>query len=151
MRVYLIQHGQAKAKDADPARPLTDTGRADTQKVAGLIGPLGLRVRAIWQSGKTRARQTAELFAEAVAAEEGVVQRDGMSPDDDVAPVAEALAHSEGDLMLVGHMPFMAKLAARLLTGSESPRPVAFRNSGVVCLRRSDDGRWQLAWSVPAE
>jgi phosphohistidine phosphatase len=151
MRVYLIQHGEAKAKEEDPARSLTDRGAADTQKVAAFVKPLGLHVRAIWQSGKMRAAQTAEAFAGAVTADEGVVQRDGMAPKDDVGPVRKAIERSEGDLMLVGHMPFMAKLAGRLLAGKESARPVAFQNAGVACIERSAAGAWQVRWILTPE
>jgi len=146
MRVYLIQHGLAKSKDEDATRPLTEQGLAESWNVAAFVTELRLCVKAIWQSGKTRAAQTAEVFAGAFGAAEGVVRRGGLAPNDDVAPVAEAIERAEGDLVLVGHMPFLSKLAARLLLGKESPEPISFRNSGVVCLRRGDEGAWQVAW-----
>jgi phosphohistidine phosphatase len=148
MRVYLIQHGEAKSKEEDPERPLTDKGRADVRKMAGFLRPLHLRVRAVWHSGKARAAQTAEELASAVASEEGVVRRDGLSPLDDVGGVCDEVRRSEGDLMIVGHLPFLSRLAAALLTGRESPEPVAFRNSGVVCLQRAAAGAFQLAWII---
>jgi phosphohistidine phosphatase len=151
MRVYLIQHGEAKSKEEDPSRPLTDKGRADVRKMAGFLRPLHLRVRAVWHSGKTRAAQTAEELASAVALEEGVVQRDGLSPVDDVGPICDEIGRSQGDLMIVGHLPFLSRLAAVLLTGRESPEPVAFRNAGVVCLQRAADGAFQLAWIITPE
>ena len=133
MRVYLIQHGEAKAKEADPERPLTDKGAADVRRVAAFVEPLHLRVRAIWQSGKTRARQTAEAFAAVVKAGEGVVRHDGMGPKDDVVPVADEIVRGGEDLVLVGHLPFLGKLAGRLLVGDESRQPVALQYGGVVC------------------
>ncbi|MGB2824829.1 MAG: phosphohistidine phosphatase SixA [Phycisphaerae bacterium] len=148
MRVYLIQHGEAKSKQDDPDRPLTDGGLANVQKMAGFLRPLHLRVRAVWHSGKTRAAQTAEQFASAVQSGEGVVQRDGLAPMDDVKPVRRKIEKSEGDLMIVGHLPFLSKLAAVLLTGKESPEPIAFQNAGVVCLERSDAGTWQVRWLI---
>ena len=151
MRVYLIQHGEAKSKEEDPNRPLTDKGRADVQKMAGFLRPLLLRVRAVWHSGKTRAAQTAEQFASAVESAEGVVQRDGLSPLDDVAPICDEIGRSQGDLMIVGHLPFLSRLTAVLLTGKESPEPVAFQNSGVVCLGRGEAGTWQVRWVLTPE
>jgi len=151
MRVYLIQHGEAKAKEADPERPLTDKGAADVRRVAAFVEPLHLRVRAIWQSGKTRARQTAEAFAAVVKAGEGVVRHDGMGPKDDVVPVADEIVRGGEDLVLVGHLPFLGKLAGRLLVGDESRQPVAFQYGGVVCLEQAADGAWQVRWMLTPE
>jgi len=151
MRVYLIQHGEAKAKEADPERPLTDKGAADVRRVAAFVEPLHLRVRAIWQSGKTRARQTAEAFAAAMKAGEGVVRHDGMGPKDDVVPVADEIVRGGEDLVLVGHLPFLGKLAGRLLVGDESRQPVAFQYGGVVCLEQAGGGAWQVRWMLTPE
>jgi len=63
MRLYLVQHGKAKSKDEDPDRPLTDQGRNDIKKVAVFLAEnAGLKVTSIYHSGKTRARQTAEVL-----------------------------------------------------------------------------------------
>ena len=147
MRVYLVQHGEAKSKDQDPQRPLTDQGTADVRKVADLLAPIGLTVRGIWHSGKARAAQTAQLLAAAVAAVEGVTRRDDLSPKDPVEPLREAIESSDGDVMLVGHLPFMSKLASRLLCGDEKAPLVAFRQGGVLCLARQEE-TWQVAWMV---
>jgi phosphohistidine phosphatase len=50
--------------------------------------------------------------------------------------------------MIVGHLPFLGKLASALLTGSESVSPVAFRQGGVICLQRNEGMTWQVAWMV---
>jgi phosphohistidine phosphatase len=50
--------------------------------------------------------------------------------------------------MIVGHMPFVSRLAALLLTGFEAPPVVTFVNAGLVCLERTGDNRWQVEWSV---
>ena len=151
MRLYLIQHGEAKPKQQDPERPLTEKGLRDVRKVAEFIKPLGLRVRAVLHSGKARAAQTAEVLASAVDADEGIVQRDGLGPNDPVDPVAKDIRRAAEDLMIVGHLPFLGKLAARLLTGSESAEVVAFRNGGIVCLEYDPDRAWRLAWMITPE
>jgi phosphohistidine phosphatase len=151
MRLYLIQHGEAKSKEEDPDRPLTAQGAADAAKMAGALKPLRLCVRAVWHSGRARAAQTAQAFAAAVTADEGVVQRDGMGPKDRVGPIRKRIERSDGDLMLVGHLPFLARLAGRLLTGKGSIQPVAFQYGGVVCLERNDDGAWQVRWMLTPE
>ena len=147
MKLYLVQHGQAKAKEDDPERPLTDQGRRDVERVAALLKPLDLTVSAVWHSGKTRADQTAQLLATAIQADEGVVQRDGLAPKDPVGPVVKALADRQADLMIVGHMPFMAKLASALLAGDRKAAIVTFQQGGICCLQRDDAG-WHVAWMV---
>jgi hypothetical protein len=52
------------------------------------------------------------------------------------------------DLMLVGHLPYMAKLAGLLLCGDKEKTPIDFKMGGIVCLMRFDDGRWALEWML---
>jgi phosphohistidine phosphatase len=151
MQLYLVQHGEAKAREQDPNRPLSDKGARDVRKAADFIKPLGLEVRAVWHSGKTRARQTADILASAVSAEEGVLQRDGLAPMDDVEPVARDVGSSKGDLMIVGHLPFLGKLASRLLTADEQAGAVAFQMGGIVCVERTTEHTWRLRWMVTPE
>ena len=35
MRLYLVQHGEAKSEEEDPDRPLTDRGASDVRRVVG--------------------------------------------------------------------------------------------------------------------
>ena len=35
--LYLVQHGESKAKEEDPNRSLTDKGKEDTHHIAKLI------------------------------------------------------------------------------------------------------------------
>jgi phosphohistidine phosphatase len=151
MRLYLVQHAQAVAKDVDPQRPLTEQGRRDIQKVAGFIKPLDITVDYLWHSGKKRAAQTAEALAKVLKIRRTLTARDGLGPTDDVTLLAHKLASTAEDIMIVGHLPFLAKLASLLLTGSESVEPVAFRQGGIVCLNRSDENRWQIEWMVTPE
>jgi phosphohistidine phosphatase len=118
---------------------------ADVAKVADFLRPLGLKVAVIWHCGKPRAEQTAELLASAIAGEHGIVQQKGLAPDDPVKPVRKMIEKSEQDLMIVGHLPFLGKLAASLVTSDEAAEVVKFRYGGVVCLDRTDDGRWAVA------
>jgi phosphohistidine phosphatase len=150
MNLYLVQHAQAKPKEEDPARPLTDAGRAAAQAVAISAARLGLEVDQIRHSSKTRARQTAEALARALSPAGGVVAVSGLAPRDDVRPVAEALAGEGRPVMLVGHLPFMSRLAALLLAGDPDRGVVQFRQGGIVCLAR-EEGRWLLALFLTPE
>jgi phosphohistidine phosphatase len=145
MKIYLVQHGKAYRKDVDPQRPLTEEGQAQTKRIAEMAAKLGLDVSEIRHSGKTRAEETAVIFGRALSLMGNVKAVSGMNPTDDVEPVAEALAQEKEPVMLVGHMPFMARLAGLLVKNNPNESPVTFRNSGVVCVERQPDG-WQLNW-----
>lgn len=152
MRIYLVQHGEAKPKDADPTQPLTERGRQEAQRVAAFAKRLGLEVRQIRHSGKTRAEQTAVILGEALSPPDGVVTASGLAPLDDVQPVADALAREPQPVMLVGHLPFMAKLAALLVTGGPDRFVVRFRNGGIVCLAHEEgEDTWLVAWVLTPE
>jgi phosphohistidine phosphatase len=145
MEIYLVQHGQAEPKSVNPARPLTAQGRVDVEGVGAVAARLGVDVHQIRHSGKTRAEQTAAILGEALSPPGGVVPAPGLAPRDDVLPVAEMLARGSRPLMLVGHMPFMARLAGLLVTGDADCPVIQFRQGGIVCLERQE-GRWSVGW-----
>ncbi len=72
MALYLVQHGRSHPKDVDPDQGLTDDGRAEVQRIADVARGYGVKVRMILHSGKTRARQTADIMAAALAPADGV-------------------------------------------------------------------------------
>jgi phosphohistidine phosphatase len=139
VRIYLVQHGQAKTENEDPDRPLTDQGADDVEAVARhAVETLGVRPDRVVHSGKTRARQTAEIWAGRfdLDAEES----DALAPNDDPSTWAERLDAEPGDLMLVGHLPHVAGLASLLLTGDPERSVIEFRPGGLVALDRTDAG-----------
>jgi phosphohistidine phosphatase len=148
MRVYLVQHGESKSEGEDPQRRLTDKGLGEVQNVANFLRPLKMAVDAIWHSGKARAQQTGELLAEAVGSRDRVLQREGLGPNDQVATTREALEQAGGDVMIVGHLPFLGKLVALLVTGSEEKEIVEYQVGSVVCIERRDGGKWKVAWMI---
>ena len=148
MRLYLVQHGEAKSKQIDSERHLTEKGMRDVEKMAAFLKPLGLRMKAIWHSGKTRAAQTADILGSALVATQGIVQREGLAPNDPIGSVRETLRTATEDLMIVGHLPFLGRLASALIAGSEEADVIAFQNGGVVCIERCEDGAYRLRWMV---
>jgi phosphohistidine phosphatase len=151
MKLYLVQHAKAVSKDIDPGRPLTGEGRRDIQKVAAFIEALNLEVDLLWQSGKTRAVQTAEVLAGVVKIKTKMTARGDLAPNDDVTAIKDELISSGHDVMIVGHLPFLSKLTSLLLTGNASAGTVAFQNSGIVALERSTDNQCQINWMVTPE
>lgn len=151
MKLYLVQHAKAASKEANPQRPLTEEGRRDIQKVAAFIKSLNLSVDYLWHSGKERAAQTAEFLAEVVTINKEHTIHDGLAPNDDVTAIKHKLMSAQQDIMIVGHLPFLSKLASLLLTGSEAANTVAFRQGGIVCLDQAEQDQWQIDWMVIPE
>jgi phosphohistidine phosphatase len=150
MKVYLVQHGEAEPKSVDPARPLTQQGRHEVEQVAAFAARLGLGVAQIRHSGKTRAEQTATILGEALSPPGGVVAVSGLAPKDDVQPIAETLGRESQPVMLVGHLPFLGRLAGLLVSGNPDLPVVQFRNAVIICLTRAED-RWLVAWILTPE
>jgi len=148
MRLYLIQHGEATPEDVNPSRPLTPKGSEEVTKIASFLAQMDLGPVSIRHSKKLRARQTAEIISAALGPGYPVQQSENLSPSDPVRNLIEEIKRMTADLMIVGHLPFLGKLASTLLTGSESTNPVAFRQGGVVCLQRKEDQTWQVVWMV---
>ncbi len=147
MRLYLAQHGEAAPEHVDPDRQLTEKGIADVRKISSFLRPFGLTVGSVWHSGKARATQTAEIIAAGIEGP-APVMRSGLAPNDPVSPIQEQIADMLDDLMIVGHLPFLGKLAAVLVTGSESADIVAFQQGGIVCLERDEKSVWKLRWMI---
>lgn len=149
MQVLLVQHGQAMTEDQDPDRPLTASGAGDVERVARwAIEGLRVRPARIVHSGKTRARQTAEIWARLVGVEAEV--GDGLAPNDDPATWAGRLGDAEDGLLLAGHLPHLDRLAGLLLGGDATRSPARFRPGGLVGLARSA-GTWSVTMLLPPD
>jgi phosphohistidine phosphatase len=149
--LYLVQHAEAKREEEDPARDLTAKGRQDIQKVANYLGKLDLPLSRIYHSGKTRAASTAGILAETLKPAGGVEAALGLTPLDDPGIWGERLAGTDAELMLVGHLPHLGRLAALLIAGDPEKGVVNFQMGGAVCLQKSAEGRWAVAWMVIPE
>lgn len=148
MKLYLIQHGLALAIEEDPERPLSTEGKAQTQRAAEYLKSRSIKVDTIWHSTKLRSVQTAEIIAEALVCRE-IHARDDMNPLDTVEKLPEEILASHKDIMIIGHLPFLQKLADRLLAGSEESKIIVFKNSGVVCLDYAEE--WKIDWLISPE
>jgi phosphohistidine phosphatase len=151
MRLYLVQHGEAVPKEVSPDRPLSDRGGRDIEALAGFLADRDVRVSRVWHSGKTRARQTAELLAAAVAPGMKTEARAGLAPNDPTEVFAEKLATWREDAMVVGHLPFMARLVTRFVAKNHDGTAVAYRPGSLVCLERDGDGAWAIVWMLRPE
>jgi len=151
MKVYLVRHGEAVSSQFDPQRPLSEQGLADIRKVASFIKPLEISVGHIWHSGKLRAAQTAETLAESVSVTNDCSAHKNLMPNDDVTMIADELEAYDTDLMIVGHLPFLAYLTSLLVAGKETANVAAFAAGAIACLNRRTPGQWHIEWIITPE
>ncbi len=151
MALFLVQHGKSAPKTQDPEKGLSDEGRAETLRLAPVAKGYDIPVSRIFHSGKARAKQTAELYHDALEIAVPLEILSGINPLDDVRGFAATLDPSAG-WMVVGHMPFMQRLVSFLTTGNEQTRVYAFQNSGIVCLdaEKTDENEWDwfIKWTL---
>lgn len=146
MRLYLAQHGAAVSKEADPERPLSEQGAADARAMAAFLRQAGVRVERVWHSGKRRAGQTAEALAKAMLPGGATEAISGISPNDSVEEFVIDADVWEEDTLVVGHLPFLAKLVSLLLVGDSERESVRFDPGTVVCLERLPSQAWVVIW-----
>ena len=151
MRIYLMQHGKPVSKEEDPERPLSDEGKNDVESMAGFLQRSGIRIEDVLHSGKTRARQTAEIMVSRLNPGLEPQERPGLSPLDDVKQIAGQIKEAKKDLLIAGHLPHLARLASLLIAGDEAIPVVSFQQGGVVCLEKDEQGHWSVAWMVVPE
>ena len=147
-QLFLVRHGEATSPDEDPLRPLTTIGQRDVARVADWAAMIGIRVDEIRHSGKLRAQQTAEILAERLAAAPPQVAV-GLAPNDDAEPVADQLQRAGGNIMLVGHLPFLGRLASLLLAGDAERNVISFDAGALLGLCRTADGWTTVCLTQP--
>lgn len=151
MFLYLVQHAEAKREEDDPARYLTEKGRRDIESVAHHMKRLNVQVRQIFHSDKTRAQSTGKVLARHLQPPAGVSEAPGLAPPDDPEIWAGRIAKMDEDILLVGHLPHLGRLAALLMSGDKERSVINFQMGGVVRLRRMEAGQWAVDWMVVPE
>ncbi len=148
MPLYLVRHGEAYSEAADPDRSLTEAGKATVDAMAQLATSFKIPVSQISHSGKTRARQTADIFSKYLKPAAGATEIKAINPNDDVTRIAPELDPAL-NTMLVGHLPFMERLVSYLITGSPDKSIIKFQAGGIVCLDQIEkNGSWHIKWAL---
>jgi phosphohistidine phosphatase len=145
MNLYLVQHGQALAEYDDPLRALNDEGRKNAEKIAQFLRSNNIEVEEIWHSRKLRAMQTGQIIYQYIPCRK-IVERDDLNPQDPVDKFPGEILEFEKDLIIVGHLPFLQKLASLILTGSSNFNLISFQYSAIACLQYQEN--WKIAWFV---
>ncbi|VAX24889.1 hypothetical protein MNBD_NITROSPINAE03-829 [hydrothermal vent metagenome] len=151
MKLYLARHGMAVPHNVDPDCPLSGHGEEEIKKLASYLGQSGVQVSRVAHSGKTRARQTAQILAGSIAPGAAVTAIKGLKPMDSVEPVAKMAGGFKEDTLLVGHLPFMEKLLSLLVAGDEEAGVAQFTTGAVACLKRDDNGNFSMIWMTNPE
>jgi len=140
MTAILVHHADAVGPHVDPQRPLSTTGHDQAERIAREIAARGLAPRAIWHSGKLRSRQTAETILRIASPFADFRMVRGLRPDDPVDWMRADLTADDRDVLLVGHMPHIARLAHAL-----APDSAAFPLHGAIAFERDGAG-WKELW-----
>lgn len=151
MELYLMRHGIAYERHewdgGEVSRPLTDEGVARTRAVAkALKKDRKVEVDAVWSSPLVRARQTAELIAEAMGVK--LTESEALAPGTNFKILGKAFSKLDlpDRLMLVGHEPDFGILLGDLI-GDEDVHP--FKKAGVAFLAGAfKAGGMKLKWQA---
>ena len=149
-QLFLIQHGKPVPKEQNPEKPLSDEGRDDIRRVGSFLRSAGCLPKVIYHSGKTRALQTAEIIAEKIG--KAPIEKAGLSPLDPPEIIKKEIEKIKDDIMIVGHLPHLSRLASLLLAVGESESVVDFKQGCVVCLKNDNQNKkWQILWMILPE
>jgi phosphohistidine phosphatase len=149
LKLYLVQHAEAKSKAEDPERPLSDKGLTNIKKIAEFAKQnLCVEVAQIFHSGKLRAKQTAVILAERLSSSKEVIVNEALEPLADPKVWRTSLEKVERDIMLVGHLPHLSKLASDLLCSNEDSEVITFRMGAISCLERDHQKHWAIQWII---
>ncbi len=138
MKIFLVQHADAVPKEADAERPLSEKGKAQAKRAADFLKKIPFYPDIILHSDKKRSIETAEVICFALG---GVRMelRERMGPNDDIAAIQSEITASKKSIMVVGHQPFLGKLASALLGAVDGRQVVDIANASPLILARAGD------------
>jgi phosphohistidine phosphatase len=130
------QHGDPKYKD-DSLRPLTAEGQEKMRSGAQGMQTLGLKFDTIISSPYLRAKQTAEIVAEAYKLKKKDINlTNNLLPPASIEELMREV-HTRfpisRNVLLVGHEPHLTGMISSLLK-SDEPLSIDFKKGGLCCL-----------------
>jgi phosphohistidine phosphatase len=125
MNLFLLRHGLAvepgtPGYTTDAARPLTPVGERKLWRIAEAMSAMKLSFDLICSSPYLRARQTAEIVAEAFHARRKLTFLDQLVPGGSAKGLIAELnrfSPTPDEILLVGHEPSMSGLISLLVFG----------------------------------
>jgi phosphohistidine phosphatase len=125
MNLFFLRHGKAHPRSPqwrpDSKRPLTQEGENAMFDVARGIKALGLSFDVILTSPYVRALRTAEILAEVYESQK-LFETARLAPDVGAKDIIDEINENfsaAGEIVLVGHEPFLSGLISTLLTGED--------------------------------
>ncbi|MGC9505772.1 phosphohistidine phosphatase SixA [Baaleninema sp.] len=159
-QLYLIRHGIAADRaeySNDEERPLTETGKKRTKKVASRLKAFDLKFDLLLSSPLVRARQTADLLKESGLCDD-VEIFDPLVPEGAIQEwmawwdTWKAEKGNQGSIALVGHQPDLGNWAEILVWGDAGDRLIV-KKAGVIGIELPESGspvgRSRLFWLTP--
>ena len=153
VRIHLLRH--AHAGDAfewigdDDLRPLTKKGRKQSERLGAFLEAHGIRPDVIVSSPLVRARQTAEIVAEALGMTIKTDRRLGAGfGKRELWAVLDETGGRE--VMLVGHEPDLSMLLTYLIDAAS----MSMRKGTLATIdlhTQLGDGEGELRWLVPPD
>ncbi len=144
MRLYLVQHGDAVPKDVDSERPLSNQGQADIERLTEWLSSHNIQIAQILHSGRTRAKQTAEILRPLLKSPSQLYEGQGLAPNDSPEAFLHQLGDSDNDTLVAGHMPFVARTVSQALTGAPDRQLLEFAPGSIAGIERSENASWRL-------
>jgi phosphohistidine phosphatase len=151
-QLWLLRHAEAEPHGSrrDAERRLTERGERQARAAGIALQRIGVKFDAVLCSPKVRARQTAELAAEAWSARQrkGLREHPPLAGAFDAAQALDALAEvgADGCLLLVGHEPDLSQAVGEL-TGAR----IDLKKGGVAALRLEGSGGELVVLMRPRE
>jgi phosphohistidine phosphatase len=153
MKLYFLRHGVAverpEWKGGDAERPLTEDGKERMTRSAAVIAGLDLELDAILTSPLARARQTADIVAEALNAKDKLLVESRLGIGFNRDQLTEILRDHTGceALMLIGHEPSFSETIGALIGGGR----IVCKKGGLACVKLGDRTslKGELLWLIP--
>ena len=154
MEIYLLRHGiaeDAAPGQPDPERALTPEGRDKLRKVFKWARQAEVAPSLILTSPYRRARETAEVAAQALAYEGPLIQTRSLVPEASPYDLWTEIRSHRGEraILLASHEPLMSSTAAFLL-GAPALQ-LDMKKAALVridCDRLGGDPRGVLKWML---
>ena len=146
MHILLMRHGDAVDQMVDQARPLSEVGIRQVERVCEYLDSQPLEIQTIYHSQKTRALQTAGIVASYFNMIEKLKYSSTLDPDMDADKFIDELVYFQENTLFVGHLPTIQIILHQLLeSSSEAIPPIYFEPATVVILEKRNNERWRLA------
>jgi len=146
MKLYLVRHGDAEAlAPTDHGRELTEHGKERVAQASQVIKRLGIAPKVIYSSPRIRAKQTAELIAEALGMTVVITEEVNFGFDTGNIKTLTKDLRSRDEVMFVGHNPDMSQVVHKMTGASVAMKKGGLARIDIVSTKVQ---RGELVWLI---